>query len=46
MKLSKRYFKSVSSTQRGTKGGGQKKMHSSAKYKGYALYKIDGKNTL
>lgn len=46
MRLSKRYFKSFSSTQRGTRGGGQKKMHSSAIYKGYALYKIDGKNTL
>lgn len=43
MRLSKRYFKSVSSTKKGTRGGGQKKMHSSAIYKGYALYKIDGK---
>lgn len=42
MRLSKRYFKSVSSTKRGTRGGGLKKMHSSAIYKGYALYKIDG----
>lgn len=39
-------FQKCLSTQRGTKGGGQKKMHSSAIYKGYALYKIDGKNTL
>lgn len=28
---------------RATKGGGLKKMHSSTIYKGYAVYKIDGK---
>lgn len=42
----KSYFKSVLSTQRGTRSGGHKKMHSSAIYKGYALYKIDGESTL
>lgn len=46
MRLSKSNFKSVLSIQRWTRGGGQKKMHSSAIYKGYALYKIDVKNTL
>lgn len=47
MRLSKRYFKSVSSTQRGTRSGGQNgKCTPPLSNKGYALYKIDGKNTL
>lgn len=37
---------SVRSIQRRLRGCGQKKMHSSDIYKGYALYKIDVKNTL
>lgn len=43
---SKRNVKRVWSIQRRLRGGGRKKMHSSDIYKGYALYKIDVKNTL